>query len=142
MKIKIKYFDSTLPKLQKIDKGNWIDLRASETIEFAQGSYKLIPLGFAMQLPDNYEAYVVPRSSTYKNFGIIMTNSPGIIDNSYCGDNDQWFFSAYALRDTTILKGDRIAQFRIQEKQPDFEFEEYETLGNKNREGFGSTGIK
>jgi dUTP pyrophosphatase len=140
--IKIKYFDSSLPRLQKLSIGNWIDLRASESIEMAQGSYKLIPLGIAMELPSNYEAYIVPRSSTFKNFGIIMTNSPGIVDESYKGDSDQWYFSAYAMRDTAIQKGDRICQFRIMEKQPEIEFEEVESLNNPDRNGFGSTGIK
>ena len=142
MKVLVKYFDEDIDKIQKIDKGDWIDLRAAETIELKANQFKLIPLGVAMKLPDGYEAHVVPRSSTYKNFGIIQTNSVGIIDNSYCGDNDQWFFPAFALRDTVINKNDRICQFRIMEKQPAFDIEEVDHLGGEDRGGFGSTGIK
>ena len=97
MKIKIKYFDPDLIHLEKIEKGNWIDLRAAETVEMKKGEFKLIPLGIAMHLPLGYEAHVVPRSSTFKNFKIIQTNSFGVIDESYCGDNDQWFFPALAV---------------------------------------------
>jgi dUTP pyrophosphatase len=101
MQIKIKYFNEELPKVNKITQGDWIDLRAAKTIELKQNEFGLIPLGIAMELPEGYEAHVVPRSSTFKNFGIIETNSMGVIDESYKGDNDQWFFPAYALRDTT-----------------------------------------
>lgn len=142
MQVLVKYFDEDIDKIQKIDKGDWIDLRAAETVELRANQFKLIPLGVAMKLPDGYEAHVVPRSSTYKNFGIIQTNSVGIIDNSYCGDNDQWFFPAFALRDTIINKNERICQFRIVEKQPLFEIEEVDHLEGKDRGGFGSTGIK
>lgn len=138
--IKIKYFTDEIDKIQKIDKGDWIDLRSAETITLKAGEFKLIPLGIAMELPKGYEAHAVPRSSTYKNFGIIQTNHCGIIDESYCGDNDQWYFPAYALRDTTINVNDRICQFRIVEKQPPIEFIEVETLGNDDRGGIGSTG--
>ena len=142
MKIIIKYFDPEIERICKIAQGDWIDLRAAETVEMKSGEFKLIPLGIAMQLPDGYEANVVPRSSTFKNFGIIQTNSFGIIDNSYCGDNDQWFFPAYAMRDTVIRKNDRICQFRIVKKQPEIEFEEVYHLGNPDRGGHGSTGVK
>lgn len=138
--IKIKYFTDEIDKISKIDKGDWIDLRAATTVELKAGEFKLIPLGIAMQLPEGYEAHVVPRSSTFKNFGIIQTNHHGVIDNSYCGDNDQWFFPAYALRDTVINVNDRICQFRIMEKQPVLTFEEVEVLGNADRGGHGSTG--
>ena len=141
-KVKIKYFTDKIDKINKIDKGDWIDLRAAETVELKAGEFKLIPLGIAMQLPKGYEAHVVPRSSTYKNFGIIQTNHQAVIDESYCGDNDQWFYPAYALRDTVINANDRICQFRIMEKQPSIEFEEVETLGNEDRGGIGSTGRK
>ena len=140
--IKIKYFTNEIEKVNKIDKGDWIDLRAAETIELKAGEFKLIPLGVAMQLPKGYEAHVVPRSSTYKNFGIIQTNHQAVIDESYCGDNDQWFYPAYALRDTIINVNDRICQFRIMKKQPSIEFKEVETLGNEDRGGIGSTGVK
>lgn len=140
-KIKIKYFNETIEKLAYIDgKSDWIDLRSAEDIELAAGEFRLIPLGVAMELPAGYEAHVVPRSSTYKNYGIIQTNHMGVIDESYCGDNDQWFFPAYALRDTRIHAGDRICQFRIMEHQPAIEFDEVESLGHEDRGGHGSTG--
>lgn len=141
-KIKIKYFTKDIERLEKISKGDWIDLRAAEKIVLNKGEFKLIPLGVAMQLPKGYEAHVVPRSSTYKNFGIIQTNSMGVIDELYCGDNDQWFFPAYALRDTVINVNDRICQFRIMEHQPELEFEAVEELFNEDRGGHGSTGKK
>lgn len=140
MKIKIKYFDNEIEKIEKINKGDWIDLRAAEDVELKQGDFKLIKLGVGMKLPEGYEAHVVPRSSTFKNYGVIQTNHCGIIDNSYSGDNDQWRFPAYALRDTVIHKNDRICQFRIMEIQPTVEFEEVEHLDSTDRGGFGSTG--
>ena len=139
--IKIKYFTNKIDKINKIDKGDWIDLRAAETIELKAGEFKLIPLGVAMQLPEGYEAHMAPRSSTFKNWGIIQTNSVAVIDESYCGDNDQWLYPAYALRDTVINVNDRICQFRIVEKQPLIDFEEVEVLGNDDRGGIGSTGV-
>lgn len=141
MKIKIKYFDPDMIRLEKIEKGNWIDLRAADTVELKKGEFKLIPLGIAMHLPLGYEAHVVPRSSTFKNFKILQTNSFGVIDESYCGDNDQWFFPALAVEDTVIHKNDRICQFRIMDHQPMIDFEEVETLGMPDRGGHGSTGI-
>ena len=140
--IKIKYFDSEIDKIQKIEKGDWIDLRAAETVEMKAGEFRLIKLGVGMKLPDGYEAHIVPRSSTYKNFSIIQTNHCGIVDSSYCGDNDQWCFPAYALKDTIIHKNDRICQFRFVEKQPELAFEEVEHLEDTDRGGFGSTGTK
>lgn len=139
MEIKIKYF-TDIEKIGKIEKGDWIDLRAAEDVTLKAGEFKLIPLGVAMELPHGYEAHIVPRSSTYKKFGIIQTNHQAVIDESYCGDNDQWLYPAYALRDTEIKKNDRICQFRIMEKQPTLDFIEVETLDNKDRGGFGSTG--
>lgn len=141
MQIKIKYFTNKIDKLCYIDgKSDWIDLRAAETIELKAGEFKLIPLGVAMQLPQGYEAHVVPRSSTFKNFGIIQTNHCGIIDESYCGANDQWFFPAYALRDTIINVNDRICQFRIIKHQPKIEFISDTLEINNDRGGHGSTG--
>lgn len=141
--IQIKYFTDKITKLDYIGgKSDWIDLRAAETIEMKAGEFRLIPLGVAMQLPEGYEAHIVPRSSTFKNFGIIQTNHCGIIDESYCGDNDQWYFPAYALRDTTITLNDRICQFRLFTHQPQIVFDEVATLSNENRGGFGSTGTK
>ena len=140
-KIKIKYFTDEIERLCYIDgKSDWIDLRASERVELKAGEFKLIPLGVAMELPKGYEAHVVPRSSTFKNYGILQTNSCGIIDGSYCGDDDMWRLPAYATRDTVIEKNDRICQFRIVENQPQILFEECAHLDVKNRGGFGSTG--
>ena len=141
-KIEIKYFSDEIEKLRYIDgKSDWIDLRASEDVVLKKGEFKLIPLGIAMKLPEGYEAHVVPRSSTFKNFGVIMTNSVGIIDNLYCGDGEQWYFSALAIRDTEIHKNDRICQFRIMKNQPKIEFDEVNYLEASNRGGFGSTGV-
>ena len=140
-KIKIKYFSDEIDKLTYIDgKSDWIDLRASETVELKKGDFKLIPLGVAMELPKGYEAHVVPRSSTFKNYGILQVNSCGIIDGSYCGDDDMWRMPVYATRDTVIQKNDRICQFRIMENQPKIIFDEVTSLENKSRGGFGSTG--
>ena len=140
-RIKIKYFTDKIEKLTYIDgKSDWIDLRAAESVDMKAGEFRLIPLGVAMELPGGYEAHVVPRSSTFKNFGIIQTNHQGVIDSSYCGDNDQWFMPAYALRDTHIELNDRICQFRIVENQPKLVFDEVEVLENENRGGLGSTG--
>ena len=156
MNIKIKYFDGAR-KLEVISKGNWIDVYANADMIIKEGERAMIPLGFAMQLPEGFEAHLAPRSSTFKTWGIIQTNHLGIIDNSYCGDNDQWFYPAYCLtgkkttydreigefiKYTEIKKGDKIAQFRIIEIQPPIEFEEVEHLGNADRNGFGSTGIR
>ena len=140
MEVKIKYFTDKIDKIKKFDNGDWIDLRSAETVELKAGEFKLIPLGVAIELPNGYEAHIVPRSSTYKNFGIIQTNHQAVIDESYCGDNDQWFYPAYALRDTVINVNDRICQFRIMKKQPAFTLIEIPTLGNKDRGGIGSTG--
>ncbi len=139
--IRIKYFTDQIEKLTYIDgKSDWIDLRAAEDVSLQKGEFKLIPLGVAMELPKGYEAHVVPRSSTFKNFGIIQTNHQGVIDCSYCGDNDQWFMPVYAVRDTQIHVNDRICQFRIMENQPKLEFDEVESLDNADRGGHGSTG--
>lgn len=139
--IKIKYFTDKIEKLTYIDgKSDWIDLRAAEDIDMKAGEWKLIPLGVAMELPQGYEAHIVPRSSTFKNFGIIQTNHQGVVDCSYCGDNDQWFMPALAMRDTHISVNDRVCQFRIMENQPKIVFEEVDHLLGKDRGGFGSTG--
>ncbi len=141
MKIRIKYFTDRIEELEYIDgKSDWIDLRAAEDITLKKGEFALVPLGVAIELPKGYEAHVVPRSSTFKNFGIIQTNSCGIIDETYCGDNDQWFMPVYAVRDTKISLNDRICQFRIFEHQPAIEFEKTDKLDGKDRGGFGSTG--
>ena len=146
--IKIKYFNDEVERISKITKGNWIDLRAAEEVTLAKGEFKLIPLGIAMELPKGYEAHVAPRSSTFKNFGILQVNSVGVVDGpdpltgegGYCGDNDQWFMPVLAARDTTIHVNDRICQFRIMEQQPQICFEEVAHLEGPDRGGHGSTG--
>ena len=139
--IKIKYF-TDIEHIEKISQGDWIDLRAAETVSLSKGEFKLISLGVGMILPDGYEAHVVPRSSTFKKFHIIQTNHMGIIDNSYCGEQDEWKFPALAVEDTIINKNDRICQFRIVKKQPEIVFEQVEKLSDTSRGGFGSTGVK
>ena len=139
--IKIKYFTDKIEKLTYIDgKSDWIDLRAAESVDLKKGEFKLIPLGVAMELPKGYEAHIVPRSSTFKNFGIIQTNHQGVIDSSYCGDNDEWKMPVYAMRDTHIEVNDRICQFRIMENQQKIQFAEVKALTGVDRGGFGTTG--
>ena len=139
--IKIKYFTDKIDKLEYIDgKSDWIDLRASEEVTLKKGEFKLIPLGVAMELPKGYEAHIAPRSSTYKNFGLIQANHCGIVDGSYCGDNDMWRMPVIAMRDTTIHVNDRICQFRIMKNQPRICFEQVDHLEGADRGGFGSTG--
>ena len=139
--IKIKYFTDKIDKLAYIDgKSDWIDLRASEEVTLKQGEFALVPLGVAMELPKGYEAHIVPRSSTYKNFGVIQANHCGVVDGSYCGYNDMWRMPVIAMRDTQIHVNDRICQFRIMKNQPEILFEEVEHLEGKDRGGFGTTG--
>lgn len=141
--IKIKYFSDAIEHLTYIDgKSDWIDLRAAEDVSLKKGEFRLIRLGVAMKLPEGYEAHVVPRSSTFRNFGLIQTNHMGVIDGSYCGDNDEWRFPALAVRDTEIHVNDRICQFRIMRNQPALIFEETAHLEGKDRGGFGSTGVQ
>ena len=153
LEVKVKYFNGAA-KLEKIEVGDWIDLRANQSITLYEGEHAMIPLGVAMELPEGYEAVVVPRSSSFKHYGFIQTNHIGVIDNSYCGDNDQWHLPVYCLQGrsgydteeqkgfTTIQKGDRVCQFRIQKIQPGIKFIEVEHLGNVDRGGFGRTGVK
>lgn len=139
VQIKIKPFgDGYMPK--KIKQGDWIDLRAHGDYKLKKGEQRYIMLGVAMELPEGYEAYVVPRSSMTKRFGVIQVNSPGIIDHSFCGDDDEWGLSVVAIRDTEINDGDRVCQFRIQKNQPAIEFVQVEHLNNPSRGGWGSTG--
>lgn len=140
--LQVRYFSDDLPELRFVDeKSDWVDLYAAETVTLSAGECRLIPLGVAIALPDGYEAHVVPRSSTFRNYGVLQANSMGVIDNSYRGDNDQWRFPAYATRNVTIEKGARICQFRVMERQPALRFQTVEHLPDKNRGGFGSTGI-
>lgn len=139
--LKIKYHSKEIEKLTYIaGKSDWIDLRSAENVTLQKGEFHLISLGISMQLPEGYEAVVVPRSSTFKNFGIIQTNHMGVIDETYCGDNDLWMMPVLAVRDTQIRINDRICQFRIQKHQPQITFEEAAYLGNPDRGGIGSTG--
>ncbi|MBD5550295.1 MAG: deoxyuridine 5'-triphosphate nucleotidohydrolase [Lachnospiraceae bacterium] len=139
--IQIKYHSDKIEKLRYIDgKSDWIDLRAAEDVFLKAGEYRLISFGISMKIPEGYEAHVVPRSSTFKNYGILQSNSFGIIDCSYCGENDIWKMPVYAVRDTEIHVNDRIAQFRIMENQPQIMFEEVDHMEGEDRGGFGSTG--
>lgn len=141
MTIKIKYHDPEMPRIKKISVGDWIDLRAAEDVEMSTGELRYISLGVSMQLPEGYEAHILPRSSTFKNYGLLMVNSMGVVDNMFCGDEDVWRFPALAMRDTIIHKGDRICQFRIEKVMDPVEFIEVEHLDNPTRGGFGSTGV-
>ena len=137
--IRIKYL-TNVDKIEKIKVGDWIDLRAAEDVSLSEGEFKFIPLGVAMELPEGYEALVAPRSSTFRKHGILLANSIGIIDELYKGDDDEWHFPAYAVRDAEIPKNERICQFRIIKHQPEVIIHEVETLGNQSRGGLGSTG--
>ena len=138
--INIKYHNSDLKKIEKIEIGDWIDLRAAEDVELKAGDFKIISLGVSMKLPEGYEAHVLPRSSTFKTWGVLQTNSMGVIDNSYSGTNDIWRFPAYATRDIKIKVNNRLCQFRIVKKQPKVELIEVDRLDDTDRGGFGSTG--
>ncbi len=148
--IRIKYFDNAT-KLKKITKGNWIDVYANKDMFIKEGTRAMIPLGFALELPNGWEGHLAPRSSTFKTWGIIQTNSVGVVDDTYIGDNDQWHMPVYCLQGkdsvdgqlgTIIRKGDKVGQFRIMEVMPQIEFEEVDSFGNADRGGFGTTGIK
>ena len=138
--IKVNTHGNKMP--ETIENGDWIDLRSAETVTMEAGEYRVISLGISMKLPEGYEAHVVSRSSTFKKWGILLVNSTGIIDNSYCGANDIWGFPAMAFRKTTIHEGDRICQFRIVKKMPEVKFTEVEKMTDANRGGIGSTGVK
>ena len=139
--IKIKYFTDKIDKLCYIaGNSDWIDLRVAEDVVMKKGEFRLIRLGVAMELPRGYEAHVVPRSSTYKNFGLIQTNHMGVIDESYKGDADEWKWPALAMRETEVHVGDRLCQFRIMKHQPQINFLEVDSLENEDRGGFGTSG--
>ena len=138
--INIRYLETGLVEIKVTEIGDWIDLRSAETVCLYKGEKALLRLGVAMKLPDGYEAILAPRSSTFKNYGIIQTNGIGIIDSTYCGNNDEWLMPVLATRETMIHKNDRICQFRIQKKQPTIKFVVVDKLGDKDRGGFGSTG--
>lgn len=138
--IKIRYLETGLVEIKVTEIGDWIDLRSAETVCLYKGEKALLRLGVAMKLPDGYEAIIAPRSSTFKNYGIIQTNGIGIIDSTYCGNNDEWMMPVLATREIMIHKNDRICQFRIQKKQPTIKFVVVDKLGDEDRGGFGSTG--
>lgn len=169
MEIKIKYFNEDYPRLEKIQQGDWIDLRVDslvngvwyteqfdeivedgkvfkpspvESFRYYEGDIIKFGLGVAMELPEGYEAHVAPRSSTRRKFGLVQTNSIGIIDNSYNGDGDEWMAEFVAVEDGIIERFDRVCQFRIVENQPDIEMVEVDKLDNEDRGGYGSTGVK
>ena len=121
--------------------GDWVDLKAGMTVKYKKGDFVMIPLGVAMKLPQGYEGHLLPRSSTFKKYKVLLVNSTGIIDNAYCGNGDEWQFPAIAMEDGVIKKGDRIAQFRIVPVMKAVKFSVRNDLGSTNRGGFGSTGI-
>lgn len=139
LEIKVKYHNDIKPIVVE-ENGDWIDLRCAEDVDLKAGEFKILSLGISMELPEGYEAHVVPRSSTFKKWGIIQANHMGVIDNSYNGDDDIWKFPAIALRDTHIYKNDRICQFRLVRNQEPVQLTEVEYLAGTNRGGFGSTG--
>ena len=141
MIVKVKYHNKNIDKIQKTVKGDWIDLRIAETVQLKAGEHKVVSLGISMQLPSGYEAWVAPRSSAFKNWGVLQTNTPAIFDQSFCGDNDIWKWSIYATRDTIINENDRVCQFRIIQNMPSNSYPEVEFLTNEDRQGIGSSGI-
>ena len=142
MEIKVKKLVEDLRDINQAHNGEWYDLRAAKDVHLNEGDLAYIPLGVAIELPEGYEARTAPRSSTFKRWGILQANSVGVIDNSYCGTNDEWKLPVYATRDTVLEKGDRICQFRIYEVQPPIDFEECDALSDTDRGGFGSTGVR
>lgn len=141
LKLKIKYFDPDIVPIKKHSNGDWIDLRCAQDITLKKGEHAYIPLGVAMELPEGYEAWLTSRSSTAYKFGIYHCDDVGVIDHSYCGDNDEWKLPVVALRDTTIHKNDRICQFRLHKIMEELDVEVVETLDNPDRGGLGSTGV-
>lgn len=140
LKIKIKFNSAEMENFSPVQHGDWIDLRAAEDVSMKGGEFRLISLGVSIKLPEGYEAHVVPRSSTFKKWGVLQANHMGVIDEAYCGENDIWRFPALAMRDTEIKKGDRICQFRVMKKQPPIIFEVVDHMEDQDRGGFGSTG--
>ena len=138
--ILVRYHNDNIDKIEEITNGDWIDLRAAETVELKAGDFKIISLGVSMKLPEGYEAHIVPRSSTFKKWGILQTNHMGVIDNSYSGDNDIWGMPVLAMRDTVINENDRICQFRIVQRMGDVKLTIVDHLEGADRGGFGSTG--
>lgn len=156
MELLVKYHDKKMPELDRIEIGDWVDVRAvkvsingvhkpfreGKPVIYAAGDIVKVDLGVSVQLPEGYEAYLAPRSSTFNNYGLIQTNSVGIVDETYCGDNDIWGQQFYALRPGKISKYDRVGQFRIMPKMGEIEFKKVDKLGNADRGGYGTTGKK
>ena len=140
LEIKIKYVTDIKP-IEVNEVGDWVDLRSAQDVDLEPFDFAYIPLGVCMQIPKGYTAIVAPRSSTFKKWGVIQTNSVGVIDESYCGDNDQWCMPVLAIRRTHIHKNDRICQFRLIKKTEPLDFTRVKTLGNTDRGGLGSTGV-
>ena len=149
--IKVKYFSDDTPRLKIEPKGDMIDLYAAEDVMLEYMEEALIPLGVAIEVPIGFRCNLLPRSSTFKKWGIIITNSMGVIDHLYCGDNDEWKLAVICLKPrhfidgkkcTLIHKGDKIAQFEVVPIMPKFNLKEVDHLNNKDRGGFGSTGSK
>ena len=141
LNIDVMYHNPELIPINFLENGDWIDLRAAKEYKLFSGDFVLIDLGISMKLPEGYEAHIVPRSSTYKNWGLIQTNGIGIIDNSYCGENDRWMMPVLATKGTDIHVNDRICQFRIVKKMPsNIKINTVEHLNTQDRGGFGSTG--
>lgn len=138
--IKIKYKAESVPRIETLSKGDWIDLACPYSLEYKKGDNVTVNFGVAMELPSGYEAHLAPRSSTFQHTGLILTNGVGVIDNSYNGDNDYWGAKFYAVRDGVITGGQRLCQFRLMENQPELTFTEVHHLGNEDRGGYGSTG--
>ena len=141
--IRVKYHSDKIDRLAYVGgKSDWVDLRSAEEVVMKKGESRLVDLGISVQLPEGYEMIIAARSSTFRRYGLIQTNAIGVIDESYCGDDDHLLWSCYATRDTQIHVNDRICQFRIIEHQPHLLFEETQTLGNPSRGGYGSTGVQ
>jgi dUTP pyrophosphatase len=140
-KILVKYHTDGI-EMKEIEVGDWQDLKAAETVSLKPGDFYKVSLGVSVKLPQGYEAHIVPRSSAFDKWGVIQTNGMGVIDESYCGENDIWKMPVFAIRDSIIEKGDRICQFRIMKKQPRLEKTPADRMYGKNRGGFGSTGKK
>lgn len=139
--IDVMYHNPDLIPINLLEKGDWIDLRAAKEYKLFSGEFYLIDLGISIKLPEGYEAHIVPRSSSFKNWGIIQTNGIGIIDNSYCGENDVWMMPVLATKGADIHVNDRVCQFRIVKKMSNnIEINTVEHLNTQDRGGFGSTG--
>ena len=141
--IRVMYHNKNLEgTIKQVPDSAWIDLRAAETVEMEPGEFRIISLGISVEIPPGFEAHIAPRSSTFKHFGVLQVNGVGVVESSYCGEDDVWGFPALAMRKTIIHEGDRICQFRIMREMGPLDIETVDSLSNKSRGGFGSTGIQ